>query len=204
MRSPAQHRRSVLFSIAAHSAALGVILLVAKLHAPELAPRHLPGTAHGTEVMLTYQALGAPPAATSSRASRAATGAAPPKPIKAPRQKASQLSEPTPSVPGNASEGSLGDGDMTIALVRFHPHPEPDLSALPPGTSGDIVLDAVIDAEGHIAHLSVTRSLGASVDRQVVATVQQWTFTPAMRGGTPVESEQEILIHYERSGPTAS
>ncbi|HEY5381606.1 MAG TPA: TonB family protein [Acidobacteriaceae bacterium] len=203
MRSPAQRRQSVLFSIAAHGAALGVVLLVSRMRPPELAPKHLPGTVHGTEVMLSYQMLGAPPAAASARTSETAAGTSPPKPAKAPRQKASQLSESAPSTTGNASEGSLGDGDMTIALLRFHPHPEPDLSTLPPGTSGDIVLDAVIDAEGHVAHLSVARSLGVSVDRQVVATVQQWTFTPAMRSGTPVESEQEILIHYERPG-TAS
>jgi protein TonB len=200
MRSPVQRRPSVLLSIAAHGAALGVVLLVSGMRLPELAPKHLPGTVHGTEIMLSYQMLGAPPAAASAHTSEATAGPGHPKPAKAPVQKTSQLSEPAPSTTGNASEGSLGDGDMTIALLRFHPHPEPDLSALPPGTSGDIVLDAVIDVEGHVAHLSVTRSLGASVDRQVVATVQQWTFTPAMRGGTPVQSEQEILIHYERPG----
>jgi protein TonB len=61
-----------------------------------------------------------------------------------------------------------------------------------------VVLDALIDAQGKVAKLSVTRSLGANVDQQVIATVQTWTFTPATRNGTPIASEQELLFHYER------
>ncbi|HEY4010865.1 MAG TPA: energy transducer TonB, partial [Acidobacteriaceae bacterium] len=89
-------------------------------------------------------------------------------------------------------------GNISIALVQFHPRPQPDLSTLTPGASGDVVLDALIDAQGHIAHLSIAKSLGPSVDQQVIATVQTWTFTPATRNGAPIASEQELLFHYER------
>ena len=50
----------------------------------------------------------------------------------------------------DASSGvdALGDGDTTVALVVVHPHPQPDLSQLPPGTSGDVIVDVVIDKDG--------------------------------------------------------
>lgn len=191
---------STLLSSALHAAVMGALLLAARMHAPLLAPRHLAGTAQGTEVMLSYQMLGSPPGATSARPAPRSKGPAPAKPRKSSADKARQLSEPAiASAPGNASEASIGDGDISIALVQFHPRPQPDLSTMPAGSGGDVVLNALIDAEGHIAQLTVSKSLGNAVDQQVIATVQQWTFTPATRNGTPIPSEQEILFHYERS-----
>ncbi|HVG27904.1 MAG TPA: TonB family protein [Acidobacteriaceae bacterium] len=202
MAAPPQSRRSTLLSALLHAAVLAAVVLLPRLHSPEIAPRRLPGTAHGTLPLQAFQLQGSPPGASAPTPATPEhpRGPALPRPHKGVQHKAPQLSTPaTPSTAGNAAEGALGDGDIRIALPQSHPRPEPDLSALPPGTGGDVVLDALIDAQGRIAHLSVTRSLGAAVDQQVIATVQQWTFTPAMRNGTPIASEQEILFHYDRS-----
>jgi protein TonB len=182
-----------------HAAAIGVVALLMRTRGPVLAPRHLPGTAQGTVLMFNYQQLGAPPGSTTAKPREQAKGPALPAPAKSPLEKAKQLSQAaTNEDPGNAADGSEGDGNISIALVQFHPRPTPDLSTLAPGASGDVVLDALIDAQGKVAKLSVTRSLGANVDQQVIATVQTWTFTPATRNGTPIASEQELLFHYER------
>ena len=90
------------------------------------------------------------------------------------------------------------DGDISIALMQFFPDPHPDLSRLPPGSRGDVILEAVIDATGRITQLTVKQGLGHGVDETVVATVQQWTFHPAMRDGKPISSQQEFHFHYER------
>jgi protein TonB len=93
---------------------------------------------------------------------------------------------------------ALGDGDIRIALVDNHPTPRPDLSTLPSGTQGDVVVDIVIDSTGKIAKYTVERGLGHGVDETVIATIQGWTFHPATRNGVPVASEQELLFHYVR------
>jgi protein TonB len=93
---------------------------------------------------------------------------------------------------------ALGDGDIRIALVDNHPTPKPDLSQLPSGTQGDVVVDIVIDSTGKIAKYTVERGLGHGVDDTVIATIQGWTFHPATRNGIPVASEQELLFHYIR------
>jgi protein TonB len=100
----------------------------------------------------------------------------------------------------NASSGvdALGDGDTTVALVVAHPSPKPDLSQLPSGTSGDVIVDVVIDKDGKIAKYTMMHGLGHGVDQTVLATIQQWTFQPATRNGVPVASEQELLFHYVR------
>ena len=201
MSNPVPERRSALLSIGMHSAVVGVLALMMHVRGPVLAPKHLPGTAQGTVVMFNYQLLGAPPGSTTAKAREQAKGPALPAPAKSPTDKAKQLTQAaTNEAPGNAADGAEGDGNMSIALVQFHPRPTPDLSTLAPGTSGDVVLDALIDASGKVTKLSVTKSLGPLVDSQVMATVQTWTFTPATRNGTPIASEQELLFHYERRG----
>ncbi len=190
--------RSTGVSVAVHGAVVALLLGIT-LHAPMLAPKHLPGTAQGTVLMFNYQTLGAPPGSTTAKAREQAKGPAVPQPAKSDVKKAVQLARAaTNEAPGNAADGSEGDGNISIALVQFHPRPQPDLSTLTPGASGDVVLDALIDAEGKVAHLAVTKSLGPNVDQQVIATVQTWTFTPATRNGVPIASEQELLFHYER------
>jgi protein TonB len=201
MRDMAPGRKSALLSVGVHAAAIGMLALMTRMHGAALAPEHLPGTAQGTVLMFNYQTLGAPPGSTTAKAREQAKGPAMPRPAKSLTDKAKQLTQAaTNADPGNAADGSEGDGNISIALVQFHPRPTPDLSTLAPGASGDVVLDALIDAQGHIAHLAVTKSLGANVDQQVIATVQTWTFTPATRNGTPIASEQELLFHYERRG----
>lgn len=192
--------RSTGMSVALHAAAIGAFFVLARVYGPVLAPQHMAGTAQGTAILPSYQLAGAPPGVASARPVAHTRGPALPQPHKSTPAKPTQLSAPAVDAPvGSASEGSAGDGDISIALVQFHPRPQPDLSTLPAGGSGDVVLDVVIDADGRIAHLSVDKSLGAAVDGQVIATVQQWTFTPAKRNGTPVASEQQLLFHYERA-----
>jgi len=119
------------------------------------------------------------------------TPAAPPPPPSA---------TPAPSLTPNNSTGTdtFGQGDIKIASLLVHPPPAPDLSKLPSGTRGDVIVDIVIDPNGHVAKYTVERGLGHGIDETVLATIQQWTFQPATRNGIPVASEQELLFHYER------
>ena len=98
-----------------------------------------------------------------------------------------------------AGADSLGSGNINIALVSYFPTPKPDLSTLPRGTKGDVILDIVIDTTGKIADIKMTSGLGHGIDENVIATVQQWTFHPATKDGQPVASEQELHFHYEKA-----
>ncbi|MGA7156871.1 MAG: TonB family protein [Acidobacteriaceae bacterium] len=191
-------RRWVGASAALHACVLGAFLFT---RAPQLTPAERPGDASGHILSLTY-APGFSAPATQLQAEKAP----PKKPVPA-----SKLPSPVPAPPvvsaavtpapahADAASGTdaLGDADITIALVLQHPTPEPDLSQLPSGTSGDVIIDVVIDKDGRIAKSVLTRGLGHGVDQTVMATIQQWTFQPAKRNGVPVASEQELLFHYD-------
>jgi periplasmic protein TonB len=187
-------------SVAVHAAVLLVTLGV--LHrAIKIAPYKLPGTANGLHV-LAYFSPGSPAHAQSDVAS---TKPAPQKTKSTPHSALSAPVPPPPQPPSteigtqNAVLSGIGEGDISIAMQKYFPYPVPDLSTLPHGTHGDVILTAVIDQNGKISDLKVLQGLGPAIDDAVIATVKQWYYTPATKHGVPVPSEQELHFHYERS-----
>jgi len=188
-----------LLSVAAHLALL--LLVVGGLgRSARIVPYRLPGTAMGVST-LTYYSPGSPQMVASESAAQ-----------KQAKTKAVQTLKHVPDAPkvetgqgakaetgiGTSAKSGLGEGDITIALQTYFPYPTPDLSGLPHGKRGDVILNAVIDEHGNVAQLTLVQGLGAPIDQDVIATVQQWHYTPAMKNGVPVASEQELHFHYER------
>jgi protein TonB len=124
----------------------------------------------------------------------------PPKPkIATPKEKPKlAMKEPEPPPPSSGGDPS-GEADVSVAMANFYPPPKPDLSVLPHGTSGDVVINIVIDEDGKVVDTHVDQGLGHGVDEAVLAVVQTWTFTPATKAGKPVASEQQLLFHFERA-----
>jgi len=190
----------VLASVGAHVAILALFLIH---RAPILKATALPGNLNGQRLLLTYD-----PGTGSQSIAALQAHAQPPKPAHDPLPSLHVPSVPPPatvsaaatSLTTNDSSGNdaLGQGDIKIASLLVHPVPAPDLSKLPSGTRGDVVVDIVIDPEGHVAKFTMQRGLGHGIDETVLATIQRWTFQPATRNGVPVTSEQELFFHYER------
>jgi protein TonB len=196
--APLIGNRGTVSSIAAHALAVAAILLVLH-HGVRLAAYKLPGTTQGTQ-LLTYYAPGSTKTAQSDLPTKAAvepkavsiihSRVAAPKPPAATATSADRGAQ-------NSGQSGLGDGAITIALQKYFPYPRPSLKSLPHGTAGDVVLDAVIDEQGKIAELTLLQGLGPDIDAQVIATVHQWLYTPAMKNGVPVTSMQELHFHYQ-------
>jgi protein TonB len=179
-------RRLMIASALLHLALLAVLLYVRPLH---VQPTRYPGTEHGTKISLTYSPGGAP------------------KPVPPPitkvnsRLKQAPILVAPPSVDRASAQGgdARGAGNVTVALATFFPNPKPDLTQLPHGTRGDVIIDVVIDEQGKIVKTQIAQSMGHAIDETVLATIETWTFKPATKDGIPVPSEQEILFHYEHA-----
>jgi periplasmic protein TonB len=203
----AVQRRTPNYAIA--SSLLHLLLLAALIHqrASWVAPIRLPGSPHGTNLLLTYSPgkaplqTSAPNPRTQPRQAESATPLPiPPTPKPKETTASPNTSSPASTQPDStAGADSLGSGNINIALVSYFPTPKPDLSTLPHGTKGDVILDIVIDTTGKIADIKMTSGLGHGIDESVIATIQQWTFHPATKDGQPVASEQELHFHYEKS-----
>jgi protein TonB len=186
-----------------------LLLLGVLIHqrASFVAPIRLPGNEHGTNLMVTYLPGRAPIQASTlnpkTEPQQVATNTplpTPPTPkLKTEAASPNTNSPATPNPDSTTGADSLGSGNINIALASYFPTPKPDLSTLPHGTKGDVVLDIVIDTTGKIADIKVASGLGHGIDETIIATVQQWTFHPATRDGQPVASEQELHFHYEKA-----
>jgi protein TonB len=199
MRAKSARHRSELLSVAVHLALL-FCLVGGVGRAPRVMPYRLPGTAMGDTVLTFYAPGSARPVRSKSpfKSPEKAKSTSTLHPVQSvPQIDLAQTTETTAGV-GTAVESGLGEGDITIALQSYFPYPKPDLSTLPHGTKGDVILNAVIDEHGKISELKLLKGLGSPVDESVIAIVQQWRYTPAMRNGVPVVSEQELHFHYER------
>ena len=189
-------RRLMIASAVLHVTVLAILLHVRRI---EVEPARYPGTKLGSHLSLTYS-----PGRAVTQTSLAALKPAPAKltnPVKSmtPEHAAATMVSPASAHPNAAQGGdALGSGDVTVALAQFFPAPKPDLTQLPRGTRGDVIIDVVIDEQGKIIETQVAQSMGESVDGAVLATIQTWTFKPATRNGIAVPSEQELLFHYER------
>ena len=162
----------------------------------------LPGTPQGAHIDLSYLPGGTPPSVPQSARNQAPAVAKesrlplPPRltpPVPAP---ASQISTSSPTASTSSSNDALGSEDIQIALTTYSPSPKPDLSRLPRGAQGEVVLDVTIDPTGQVADLQILATLGYGVDGAVVDTVRTWRFSPATRDGVPVASVQELHFHY--------
>jgi periplasmic protein TonB len=161
----------------------------------------LPGTPQGAHIDLSYLPGGAPPPAPSvvrkhapavARESRLALPAKP-MPTAAPPSETATSSHAATSA---SSNDALGSEDIQIALTTYSPSPKPDLSRLPHGAQGEVVVDVTIDPTGQVADLQILATLGYGIDDAVSQTVRTWRFTPATRDGVAVASVQELHFHY--------
>jgi protein TonB len=192
--------RGTMLSVGTHACLLLLVVGGVGRFSPKVVPYRLPGTALGVST-LTYYSPGSPQMLTSEspakRVEKKRSVASTEHTLEAPQVAHTQQAQTEVGV-GTSARSGLGEGDITIALQTYFPYPKPDLSGLPHGTKGDVVLDAVIDEHGKIAQLTLLKGLGSPIDESVIATVQSWSYTPAMKNGVPVTSEQELHFHYER------
>lgn len=221
MFSPLPTRRrsvnSTILSVAAHAALVGLVVLVLRQHPVQVFS--LPGTDLGTRVELSYmpgrapapaahperkvkpKAVSGPPISPSPTVAKAAPDSVhlPPLPHLTVTEAAPSpnVSSPASAVPDSSSgSDSYGSGAIQIALTTYSPSPAPDLSALPHGVQGDVVVDVTIDPTGKVADLAVLHTVGYGIESSVIGTLKTWTFRPATKDGSPIASVQELHFHF--------
>jgi periplasmic protein TonB len=210
---------STSLSVAAHAIVAAVFLFSLRLHPVQVFS--LPGTTLGTHVEIAYlpgrapvamphpqtrvkpRALSAPkirpsPVIVATAAPQASVHL-PPLPHLTVTEAAPSpnVSSPPSAMPDSSSgSDSWGSGSIQIALTTYSPSPAPDLSVLPHGVQGDVVVDVTIDPNGKVADLAVLHTLGYGIESSVIGTLRTWVFRPATKDGAPIASVQELHFHF--------
>jgi len=81
----------------------------------------------------------------------------------------------------NASENGI-----TAPKAIYSPNPEYTDQARKRKVRGSVLLSLVVTPEGDVREPKVIRSLDRDLDKQAVAAVSKWKFTPATKDGQPV------------------
>ena len=55
---------------------------------------------------------------------------------------------------------------------------------------------AIIDAQGNVSDVQVTKPVGLGLDEKAVEAVRQWKFKPAVRNGIPVKVRVNIEVTF--------
>ena len=75
---------------------------------------------------------------------------------------------------------------ITAPKAIYSPDPEYTDQARKRKVRGSVLLSLVVTAEGDVREPKVIRSLDQDLDKQAVAAVSKWKFTPATKDGQPV------------------
>ena len=97
---------------------------------------------------------------------------------------------------GNADLGQIYGNAALPALPLQFPDPHVPASELPPGVTGDVVVEVTIDASGNIVKKKLLQSIGYGIDEKVLAVLDNWRFKPATYNGLPVASRQDVHFHF--------
>lgn len=62
---------------------------------------------------------------------------------------------------------------------------------------GEVLLEVVFSASGHIEVKRVVRGLGHGLDEAAIRAAEQIKFKPATRGGAPVDSTATLHIVFQ-------
>jgi TonB family protein len=71
------------------------------------------------------------------------------------------------------------------------------------GVEGTVTVEAVIGEDGRIIRTRVLKGLGFGLDEVSLASVQQWTFSPATQNGMPVSIVAQIDVPFSLASANA-
>jgi TonB family protein len=100
--------------------------------------------------------------------------------------------------PSTRQNGAARD-DGTVLPVPIHEErPQYTPAALDARIQGNVLLEAVVLADGSVGDVTVVQSLDPTygLDQQAVAAMKLWTFKPGTRGGQPVRVAVEVQMTF--------
>ena len=105
--------------------------------------------------------------------------------------------EPPPPPPPPADRPPIRIGGKIQApalLHRINPvYPPIAASARLQGT---VILEAVVDSDGTVAHVKVLRSAGAVLDTQAQIALKKWRYSPLVLNGKPVRFVLTVILSF--------
>jgi TonB family protein len=100
---------------------------------------------------------------------------------------------------GPGSGGGFGGGLRTVGggvsapVLLYQVEPEFSEEARKAKASGNVLVNLVVDQQGHPQNVHVLRGVGMGLDEKAIAAVKLYKFKPAMEGGKAVAEDGDLL-----------
>ena len=101
------------------------------------------------------------------------------------------------ATPGPQSSLQSEPSARSIPELVFKVEPEYTPQAKAAKVHGVVTLNLVVDKRGLPTNVHVVKGLESSLDKNAVATVEQYRFKPALENGQPVEKAINVEINYQ-------
>ena len=88
------------------------------------------------------------------------------------------------------------EGDVTRPEKISGKPPEYTVEAREAGVTGVVIMDALIDEQGHVRDVKVLQGLPMGLDEAAVKAVESWKFKPATLAGRPVPVYYTLTVNY--------
>jgi TonB family protein len=75
---------------------------------------------------------------------------------------------------------------LTLPKVTTEVRPHYTREAMQRKVAGTVIVAGVVEVDGTVRDISVTRALDPVLDEQAIAAARQWRFVPGMKDGKPV------------------
>lgn len=89
--------------------------------------------------------------------------------------------------------GMVHGHDVRPALPVVSPNPP---ISLPSGMTGDVIVEVTIDRNGQVVATKLLVGLNPTINDTILATLQNWHFTPATLDGQPIASQHDVHFHF--------
>lgn len=116
----------------------------------------------------------------------------------------SMAEAPAPPPPPSEEEEEEGEVFVIVenmpeligGMAELHRHVRYPEMARRAGIEGRVVVQFIIDKEGHVRDPHVVRSVGGGLDEAAIRAVEQVRFTPGMQRGRPVNVQYTIPVQF--------
>jgi len=86
---------------------------------------------------------------------------------------------------------------VTAPRVLTQVRPVYTSEALAGRIQGTVVLELVVEANGHPADIRVIRSLDPGLDEQAVIAAHEWRFEPGRLAGRPINVQVIVMMDFQ-------
>jgi len=103
---------------------------------------------------------------------------------------------------GPGWDGGYGEGPLTVGgevsapLPIYKPDPAYSEEARKAKFQGTVLLWIVVDAQGTVRNVQITKHLGMGLDEEAIKTVSTWKFKPALLHSVPVPVQVQVEVSF--------